>query len=334
MDLAVYSAYAPTVRVRSGHVNEYNFTTASNVTVQFLTNPWDADNSPNPSNPDSPADWVVYDEIRAFNGLRSGHQMPNGLKVFPANNTAMKVVNNQQISEYQPDPLLDYIQPGKYDDAKKNRHEPWGTFLVNAILVNGSLGGKKDPAPGEHILLKFSRSTGDALKRALVSRYRDDNTFDATSVAWDLHVPKGTKALDVAKNTDSFIPTDGLNPVNLKRMLVDKRRRAEEAIESFLADSGSAVVDPEDFGVATTDFGSADAIEFDEALKAVRDADLVADVIEANSDDPFPGVSDNRLKRLLVENDVMVPRGASRDVLIARAAKHGWTSKADLPEVK
>lgn len=328
IEVPIGSAYVPIVQVRSGLISEYSFNPQADIVLQFLTNPWDDENLPAPGH--SIVDWIDYREIRAFSGLKSGHQMPPGLKTFPACDTNINVVGKQQQRTWATDPLLEYIQPAKWE--KEGTHRPSRVIAVNAVFVGGRFGGDRQPTVGEQIVLKFSITTGGQLKDNLDDRHLENPSFDCTQHVWRVYVKnEDTRTLSVTMaDQDMFIPSDDYAPTNLSRMMNDRRRRAEQAIQE-MADEAGGVEAVEQFDSASED----DEETFEAAFAAVKSAGIVANEVDpADAEDAFKGVSEARLRRLLAEAGVSVPRGASRDVLVARAVDNGWSSAADLPSTK
>jgi len=277
--------------------------------VQFLNNPWD----------DPAHDWVLMREIRAFDGLRSGDEMPSGLKTFPSvdRREIVSPQTGKPAMETVRDPLLDLIKPGRYDSGPV--HKPSTILVVNAIYIEGQLTneGKYDPDPGTHIVLKFSHRIGNILEDKFFERRSENAQFDATKFAWRLTFT-GTgqnSGLAVDKLTDrDIVPMDGIQPFDLPDLFGQIRADAEAHIASL--DPGAAsVLAPEPFIDRSQDDAAMDLVEAGIAA-------LQAGGIEGTRELPgqfFEGMSDASLRRRLTEASVKVPRGANRSVLLALA---------------
>lgn len=301
----------------------YSVTGRTKATVQFLNNPWD-----------SPTDWVNYREIRAFNGLRSGNRLPSGLAVFPAVDRKEQVSpeTGRRVMVTITDPLLDLIEPGQYD--KDGKVKPVTVTAINAIFVDGRMGEKDsnyEPQPGQHIIIKLSRRMGEQLINKFRERLDENPNFDATMFAWNISIiGEGVQSnLELTKNTQAT-PTEGVQPYDIGEVLNDVRQRVESAVNdianSMMAASSigraPTVEDPFAGGNAATD-------DFEREMAALTSADmLAADPVVVT--DPFDGVSDARLKRVIADGGGVVPRGASRDILVNLANSVGITSAADI----
>jgi hypothetical protein len=294
-----YEDSTPQIRI-------YNVKTNTDALLWFFNNPLD----------DPTHDWYQYKELRAFNGLRSGHKLPPGLAVFPA---------------IQNDPLTSLIEPGKYDE----NGEVWAkkVIAVNAIFLGGVMGekdAKYEPQPGQHIIVKFSSNLGTQAKTRLID---EGEGFDCRDYAWrvSVDVPIGkdgtpiyvSSQLRMMKKTLEH-PVDDIEPYKIDEILGDIRARVEDAVREINVSmaSNSIISEP----VAVEDPFVDDDIAVEDLEKAVA-----AFGTDATEVDPFDGVADTRLKKLLVDAGVAAPRGASREVLINLANSIGWTSAADLP---
>lgn len=304
----------------------YSLTGRINATVQFLNNPWD-----------SPTDWVNYREIRAYNGLRSGDRLPGGLAAFPAVDRREQVSpqTGKPVMVTVVDPLLDLIEPGQYD--KDGKVKPATVLAINAVFLSGRMGEKDsnyEPQPGQHIVLKMSRRMGEQLINKFRERLDENPEFDATLFAWKLSVQgEGVNStIVVAKDTSGAVPSEGIEPYNIPEILNDVRQRVEAAVADianntprFGAVRVSDIPDVED--PFTSDDTSVD--QFEKEIAALTAADMLApEPVVAN--DPFDGVSDARLKKAIASAGAVVPRGASRDILINIAGSVGITSASDL----
>jgi hypothetical protein len=294
---------------RTPRIRMYNVKSNTDAIVQFLNNPWD----------DPDHDWFDYKELRAFGGLKSGHQLPPGLAVFPA---------------IARDPLIDMIEPGKFDEG--GNVYPKKVVAVNAIFLGGVMGEKNadyEPQPGQHIILKFSNMLAQQVESKLMERRDEDPNFDCTLFAWNLRVdvPKGdggkpayiNSTVRLTKNSE-VTPVDPTEPYAIDEILGDMRARVEDAVREINASMASRNIISEP--VSVEDPFTDDDMAVEELEKAVA-----AFGTDATAVDPFDGIADTRLKKLLVDAGVAAPRGASREVLINLANSIGWTSAADLP---
>ena len=299
----------------------YSVTGRTKATVQFLNNPWD-----------SPADWINYREIRAFNGLRSGDRLPPGLAVFPAVDRKEQVSpeTGRRVMVTITDPLVDLIEPGQFD--KDGKVKPVTVTAINAVFIGGRMGEKDsnyEPQPGQHIIIKLSRRLGEQLINKFRERLDENPNFDATMFAWNISiVGEGAQSnLELTKNTQAT-PTEGLEPYVIGEVLNDVRQQVEAAINN-IANSMTAVStigrppaveDPFAGGESAVD-------DFEREIAALTSADMLAPNAVV---DPFEGVSDARLKRVIADAGGVVPRGASRDILVNLANSVGISSAADI----
>lgn len=293
-------------RREDASVRTYAVTGKTNAVLQFLNNPDDQPKS----------DWVVYDEVRAFKGLYGGHRMPPGLAVFP-------------VTGYD-DKILDLVVP----DDDKPRAEPAKVMAINAIFVSGVMGEKNadyEPLPGQHIIVKFTYSKGKALKEVFDFRKDEDDQFDATLWAWSINFEdagKTSASLKVRRRDQEF-PPDSIDPVNIHTMINGVRARVDEFVAEVEAslDAESPVSSPAAVEDPFLDASSVD--DFEREIAALTSADMLAkDPVVAT--DPFAGVSDARLKKAIGAAGGVVPRGASREILINLADSAGITSADDL----
>lgn len=303
----------------------YAVTGRINATIQFLNNPWD-----------SATDWINYREIRAYNGLRSGDRLPGGLAAFPAVDRREQVSpqTGKKVLVTVTDPLLDLIEPGMYD--KDGKVKPATVMAINAVFVSGRMGEKDanyEPQEGQHIIIKLSRRLGEQLIGKFRERLDENPNFDATMFSWHLSIQgEGVNSsLMVSKGNES-VPTEDMTPYNIGEILNDVRQRVEAAIVE-IADQNQATSPIRAVPTVEDPFsGGEEAVEqFEKEIAALTSADmLAADPIMAASADPFDGVSDARLKRAIANAGAVVPRGASRDILVNLAGSVGITSAADL----
>ena len=294
---------------RSPRIRMYSVKSNTDAIVQFLNNPWD----------DPDHDWFDYKELRAFGGLRGGYLLPPGLAVFPA---------------IARDPLIDLIEPGKFDEDGKVY--PKKVVAVNAIFLGGSMGEKNseyEPEPGQHIILKFSIMLAQQVESKLMERRDEDPNFDCTLFAWNMRVdvPKeGGKLVYIqstvrlTKNSE-VTPIDPVEPYAIDTILGDIRARVEDAVKVINMEMASQNVISSP--VTVEDPFTDDNTAVEDLENAIAAFDGAATVV-----DPFDGIADTRLKKLLVDAGVAAPRGASREVLINLASSIGWTSSADLPK--
>ena len=288
-------------------VRVYNIKSSTDAVLWFFNNPQD----------DPERDWYTYKELRAFAGLRSGHRLPGGLAVFPA------VAN---------DPLTSLIEPTKFDE--NGVVYPKKVWAVNAIFISGKMGEAKEkyePMPNEHIIVKFSANLGGQARIRLLDEGPD---FDCRDYAWRLSVdvPKDKNGepiytmstLRMQKQPFDKTDTYDIPSYSIPAIMEKTRLRVEEWVRSIndeMANSG-AVKEP----IAVEDpfaDGSESIDELEAAVAALHDGGATSD--------PFDGVSDTRLKKLLQEAGVAAPRGASRGVLVNLANQVGWFTSFDLP---
>lgn len=305
-------------RPNSG-VRIYNVTGRTDATIMFLNNPWD-----------SPTDWINYREIRAFNGLRTGHKLPGGLAAFPAvdRKEGVSPQTGRPIMLTVTDPLLDLIQPGQYD--KDGRVRPAAVKTINAIFLGGRMGEKKseyEPQPGQHILIKLSRRLGEQLVDKFNERRDENPNFDATLNAWNLSVQgEGVNSnIVLSKNNDVQPPADDITSYDIPTVLAGMRECVEEAIGDIneTMRMGSTIQEPPTVEDPFADNGDEVVESLEQAIANVDQAGLL-------TSDPFDGLSDARLKKLLVDAGVAVPRGATREALVNLAHTAGWADASDI----
>lgn len=276
---------------------------------QFLNNPWD----------DPERDWIFYREIRAFEGLRTGDQLPNGLKAFPSVDREQRVSpeTGRPVMVTINDPILDLVAPGRFDDGGRVKAAP--VMAVNAIVVSGRVvkNADYDPDPGTHVILKFSRRMGSILEDKFRERLDENPNFDATAFNWGIKiVGEGPQSSLEVRKAGEAMPATGVEAMDLPVLFGQIRSDVEEAIAA-LDPRGHVATEPEVFMDRSNDDAEMDAIEA--GIAAFQDAGVDVTEVAPNS---YAGVSDASLRRRLTDAGVKVPRGASREVMLSLAEGH------------
>lgn len=299
----------------------YSLNGRTKAVVQFLNNPWD-----------SPTDWINYREIRAFSGLRSGHRLPGGLAVFPAVDREERISpqTGKPVMVTITDPLLDLIEPGQYD--KDGKVKPATVTSINAVFIDGRMGEKDsnyEPQPGQHVIIKMSRRLGEQLINKFRERLDENPNFDATLFAWNISIlGEGAQSnVELTKNTQAT-PMVGIEACDIGEVLNDVRERVEASIRD-LADSMGATSSISHVPPVEDPFTDDDSTvdDFEREIAALTSAEMLAPNAVI---DPFDGVSDARLKRVIADAGAVAPRGATREILVNLANSVGVSSAADI----
>ena len=264
------------------------------------------------NNPGTDGDWVKFREMSAFDGLRGGVEMPNGLKEFPVYDQVLVVDPEtgarRRTTRPDNDPLIALVVPGKY--GKNGKAKAADVMAVNFIEIVAD--EDTDEISHRHIVLKLSSTAS----KALLNLYRtqcemaDSGEFDMTAFPWTLAI-HGTGASTELKakphRKEGPIDLDEFESISIVEMLQTTRAAVEDFVEQ-VRNGGDATIrkqqeeaEDSDDGIA---FGGDDDDEEDEDLA---------------KSDKYASMTDAKLRKLLKAADVKVPTKANRPTLISLA---------------
>ena len=258
------------------------------------------------NNPGTPGDWVKYREISAFDGLRGGVEMPNGLKEFPVYDQVLVVDpdtgKSKRTTRTDNDPLIALVVPGKY--AKNGKAKAADLMAVNFIEIVKD--DETDEITHRHIVLKMSATAS----KTVLNFYRtqvemNDGEFDMTAFPWTLSVHGQGSATELKikpHRKEGPIDLDEFEQIDIVEMLKGTRQAVEDFVEQ-VRNGGDATI------AAQQAAGGSDEDTFD-------DEDDDEDLSKA---DKFAALTDAKLRKMLKENSVEVPPKANRPTLISLA---------------
>ncbi|CAB4194586.1 hypothetical protein UFOVP1264_41 [uncultured Caudovirales phage] len=277
--------------------------------VRFLTDGWDeAQNDGH--------DWFVFREVWTTDGLRSGHEMPQGLQTFPVFD--MKVVEDSVTGKrgltYGPkgtDPYLDLVNPSKKFPAMRQDGsvipyaKPATQMIINVINEEG-----------EHIILKLTKPKAEELveyfKNQAVQADVDGREFTAIRGAYELTLTGKAPQTKLNVKPLKSEPIELPEPYDLKDIIHTLRKRAESFIDNALglgsSDEGTVQEDVivDDYETVTPTDSYEEAVQIAEAITP--------------SADKYQHMSAVRIKRLLADAGVPIPARATPDMLREIAA--------------
>lgn len=261
-------------------------------------------------NPGTAGDWVKYRELSAFEGLRGGVAMPNGLKEFPVYDQVMipdpETGRPKRTTRPDNDPLIALVVPGKF--AKNGKAKAGDVMSVNFIEIVKD--DETDEITHRHIVLKLSATAS----RHILNFYRtqkemNDDEFDMTAFPWTLTVSGQGSASQLAlkpHRKEGPIDLDEFEPVDIVEMLGVTRAAVEDFVEQIRTGGDTKIAADKDAADAASgepDLGDDDDDD-DEAL---------------SKSDKFAAFTDAKIRKLLKDAGVEVPPKANRPTLISLA---------------
>lgn len=273
------SNYFPIYRLKQG-----------TTVFRFVTDPWtrNEDNG-----------WLFYREVSAFDGLRGGFPLPNGLKEFPVNDQVTIVTPEGEKRRTNgprgQDPLLELVAPSTKFPPADGRAKGADKLAVNVI-----------DSEGNHIILKMSGARGADLLRAF-NGYRDlSDDFTVTRFPWQLTLSgAGASTTLSVKPLKNEPPVELPEPFDLRVVMDNIRAQVEEYVNSLRGDSDEQAV------------AADDDLTVDDFEAQVSHAD---DNLEQRQ--KYAQLTDARLKALLSKNGITVPPRSTRPALIELAVAH------------
>ena len=256
----------------------------------FFSNPWDVEADA--------SDWLLYREVAAFDGLRGGFDMPNGLKEFPINDTLEVDVEGEKkfrrLSWKNSDPLLPLVAPSsRYPTDDGGPTRSW-KLAINVI-----------DSDGNHIILKLANKRAFSLLEKLNDARAMNDGFSCVGNAWQITTTgSGFDSGVSIKPLKDEPPVDLPEPYNIGEIMSGIRDQVEAYVETL---RGGAAQQQED------DFAAEDAIA--DAFEAAA----VQAESELDSRTKYAEMTDARLKVLLSKAGVTVPPRSTRPALIELA---------------
>jgi len=264
-------------------------------------------------NPGTPGDWVKYRELSAFEGLRGGVEMPNGLKEFPVYDQVLitdpDTGKSKRTTRPDNDPLIALVVPGKF--AKNGKAKASDVMSLNFIeIVKDS---ETDELTHRHIVLKLSATAS----RTVLNFYRtqvemNDGEFDMTAFPWTLTVTGSGSASQLTlkpHRKDGPIDLDEFEPIDIIEMLGTVRAAVEDHVEQIRTGGDATIAAAKDKAEADDgdiQFGN-DEDDDDEAL---------------SKSDKYAAFTDAKIRKLLKDAGAEVPPKANRPTLISLAVSH------------
>lgn len=267
------------------------------MTVRFLTDPWTRNQDHG---------WHFYREVAAFDGLRGGFQLPNGLKEFPVNDqiTFTDPDTGQTKRQYAPrgtDPILELVVPSSMYPPADGRVKGQDKVAINVLNEEG-----------EHIVLKLSGARGADLLRTMLTFREMDEKFTCTTYPWTLTIQgSGAASTLSVKPHKNEAPVELPDPIDLVEMFGDIRREVEEYVDGLRGGGADTV---EDELVDSDEESWASVDQFEEAVASAEA------IVEPR--DKFSAMSDVRIKTLLTKAGVKIPAKSTRSALIELASTH------------
>jgi hypothetical protein len=255
--------------------------------------------------------WCFYREVNAFNGLIGGAEMPNGLKEFPVDDLELLTdpETGRRMQTRKPDILLKRVRPSKWDmEDGRNYASARDRVVGNAVYESGDLekNTQYNPAPGQLILLKMSKTGYGDLRKAFAIYKNADPNFTPIGAVWDLVIEgKGATARLIVTRANGEPPVDMPDPIDTVAWVNDLRASAEKFV-----------------------FGLDSAAQEEGTTSFYGDDDEIVDQFEANVTAQGVGVIDwtsiapTALKRKLVAVGVNVPQRIRNDELIELGKLH------------
>lgn len=263
--------------------------------------------------------WCAYREVTAYNGLVGGYDLPNGMREIPVDDFEVIVdpEDGKRKKRAKRDPIAQRVRPGKFDlQDGRSFASASDKVIGNVIYIEGNLEKKTqyDPAPGTHILLKFSKSAFQDILTTFAT-YRDaDVNFDPTAATWDLLVD-GTPTRLIITRVKGEPPVDDLpDPLDTVVWVNDLRKAVEKAVEEIDAAAEGTMLDPDGDGVVEEEG------EILEDFVAAHQTDTVHAESGVDWSDMPPATIKRKLAAL--KPPVSVPAGISRPDLIELAKQH------------
>lgn len=252
-------------------------------------------------------DWLTYREISAFDGLRGGIDMPNGLKEFPVFDTQVVIEDGQRrrTTNSSLDPVIALIVPGKFGQNGKAKAGDMiaFNFLEEITDDDGNTVHK-------HIILKMSGQRGRELQSAYKLQVETQGSFDLTAYPWTLGiVGQGAASSLKLKPHRAEGPTDSeVEPIDVLAAMTAIREAVDEFVETIRG--GGTASTPDTLPASSGD---------DDATSVFEAAVEEPTAAELDDADKWSAMSDAELRKALKAGNVTVPPKAARTALISLA---------------
>jgi len=253
--------------------------------------------------------WCIYREVNAFSGLIGGEEMPPGLKEFPVDDIEILTdpETGRRMQTRKPDILLKRVRPDKYArEDGRNYASARDRVVGNAVYEDGDLekNTQYNPSPGQHILLKMSKTAYGDLKKAFAIYNNADPNFTPIGAVWDLIIEgKGATSRLIVTRVNGEPPIDMPDPIHTVAWVNDTRAAAEKFI--FGLDGAREEVTESFYG------------DDDEIVDQFE-----ANITSASSEIDWTSIAPTSLKRKLIAVGVNVPQRIRNDELIELGKLH------------
>jgi hypothetical protein len=245
--------------------------------------------------------WFIFREVAAFDGLKGGFELPNGIKEFPVNDQV--IVTDPETGERKrhkgprgTDPLFELVAPS-------SKYPPADGVVKAADKVAVNVLNEE----GKHIILKMSGARAKELFTAF-NLYSDmDPNFTCTAYPWQLTVSgTGVNTSLSVKPLRDEPPVDLPEPYDLVEVFNGIREEVEAYVNGLSGNSQQdELVDEDSYAMTET---------FEETVAAIE--------IEEDIRMKYSAVSPVRLKTLLTKANVAIPPRSTHATLIELAVAH------------